>query len=150
MEITIEKGCIADRDAIVQFQVDMALESEGTVLDPATVTKGVETGLRCPEKGTYFVAKVDGIVVGSLFLTKEWSDWNNCDYWWIQSVYVLPDYRGKGVFRMLYKEVERRAVEAGSTCLRLYVDKTNERAKATYRKLGMDECHYLMYEETLR
>ena len=42
-----------------------------------------------------------------------------------------PEYRGKGAYRAMY------------------VDKTNYRAQQVYKKLGMDECHYLMYEEVL-
>lgn len=148
--MTIERGSIRDLDAIAQFQVDMALESEGTALDPETVRRGVEACLNDASKGTYFIARhEDGSVMGSLLVTTEWSDWNNCDYWWIQSVFVRPEFRHQGVFTSLYNEVRSLAKQAGSTCLRLYVDKTNARAQATYKKLGMGECHYLMYEENL-
>lgn len=151
MNWIIEKGTPEDTAVITGFQLDMAEESEGTLLDPETVNKGVHAGLSDPSKGIYFLAKTaDGTIAGSLFLTKEWSDWNNCSYWWIQSVYVRPDYRRMGVFSALYSEVRRQAQAEGSTCLRLYVDKTNEKAKECYRAQGMDECHYLMYEETFR
>lgn len=150
MNWTIEKGIPADAEIIAQFQVDMADESEGTSLDMDTVLKGVSAGLKDPSKGSYFLAKAeDGAIAGSLFLTKEWSDWNNCSYWWIQSVYVRPSYRRMGAFTALYSEVKKLAKEEGSTCLRLYVDRNNTKAKECYHKQGMDECHYLMYEELL-
>ena len=82
-------------------------------------------------------------------LTREWSDWTNRWYWWIQSVYVRPEYRGKGAYRAMYAKIKEMAGEAGVTQIRLYVDKTNYRAQEVYKKLGMDECHYLMYEEVL-
>ena len=100
-----------------------------------------------PYKGTYIVAKTEDATVGSLMLTREWSDWTNRWYWWIQSVYVTPEFRGKGVYRAMYTKVKELAKEAGVTQIRLYVDKTNFRAQKVYQKLGMDECHYLMYEE---
>ena len=84
-----------------------------------------------------------------MLVTKEWSDWNSCNYWWIQSVYVRPEFRGNGVFTALYQEVKRLAKESGSTSLRLYVDKDNEKAQYRYRKLGMEQSHYLMFEESL-
>lgn len=141
---------MADVPEIIRFQIDMALESEGTVLDAEKVRAGVEEGMANPAHGEYFTAwNEEGVLMGSLLVTKEWSDWNCCDYWWIQSVYVRPEYRGNKVFTALYCEVRRLAKASGSTCLRLYVDKTNVRAQATYKKLGMDECHYLMYEESL-
>lgn len=148
MDWKVGKGVPSDAAVIAQFQLDMALESEGTVLDKELIMKGVSAGLQDPAKGTYFLVKTpEGEIAGSLFLTKEWSDWNNCWYWWIQSVYVRPEYRLQGAFTFLYNAVRDLAKAEGSTCLRLYVDKGNVRAQACYKSQGMDECHYLMYEE---
>ena len=94
MNWRVEKGTMADAGTIAGFQVDMALESEGTVLDRHLILKGVSAGLSDPDKGTYYLVKTElGETAGSLFLTKEWSDWNNCWYWWIQSVFIKPEYR---------------------------------------------------------
>lgn len=147
---SINTGTAADIAAIAQFQVDMAMESEGTTLDIQRVTKGVAAAMEDPYKGTYIIAKTDEGAVGSLMLTREWSDWTNRWYWWIQSVYVTPEFRGKGVYRAMYNKVKELAREAGVTQIRLYVDKTNYRAQQVYQKLGMAECHYLMYEEEMK
>jgi len=150
MNWKIEKGIIDDAATIAQFQLDMALESEGTTLNAETVLAGVSAALKDASKGTYYLAKTEeGQIAGSLFLTKEWSDWNNCAYWWIQSVYVVPEHRRKGAFSALYSHVRNMATREGSTCLRLYVDKGNSSAQKCYQKQGMDECHYYMYEEEL-
>ncbi|MDO4510212.1 MAG: GNAT family N-acetyltransferase [Bacteroidales bacterium] len=146
----IKVGEAAEVEAIAQFQVDMAAESEGTVLHKATVLEGVRAVVEDEKKGKYFVAMADGACIGSLMLTMEWSDWNNGWYWWIQSVYVRPEYRRRGVFSALYQAVRQAARQAGVSQLRLYVDKTNERAQNTYQKLGMHESHYLMYEEEIK
>ena len=147
--INISVGTAADIGLIAQFQVDMALESEGTILDHERVLKGVTAAMEDQYKGTYIVAKAGDKAVGSLMLTREWSDWTNRWYWWIQSVYVTPDYRGKGVYRAMYDKVKELAKENGITQIRLYVDKTNYRAQQVYQKLGMSETHYLMYEEEI-
>ena len=146
----ITTGSAADIAAIAQFQVDMAMESEGTTLDIERVTKGVTAAMDDPYKGTYIIAKANDTAIGSLMLTREWSDWTNRWYWWIQSVYVTPEFRGKGVYRAMYDKVKELAQEAGVTQIRLYVDKTNYRAQQVYQKLGMAECHYLMYEEEMK
>lgn len=91
----------------------------------------------------------EGNALGSLLITREWSDWHCTWYWWIQSVYVRPEYRRQGVYRALYSKVKELALEAGSSCVRLYVDRTNQRGLATYQALGMHESHYLLYEEDL-
>ena len=145
----ISTGNQEDIQALVQFQVDMALESEGTALDRERVTKGISAVMEDQNKGIYLLARSDGKPIGSLMLTREWSDWTNRWYWWIQSVYVRPEYRGKGAYRAMYAKIKEMAHEQGVTQVRLYVDKTNYRAQQVYKKLGMDECHYLMYEEVL-
>ena len=147
---TISVGNENDTAAIAQFQVDMAQESEGTALDHELVLKGVAAAMADKYKGTYIVARVEGEAIGSLMLTREWSDWTNKWYWWIQSVYVKPEYRGKGAYRAMYQNIKEMAKEEGIAQIRLYVDKTNYPAQKVYQKLGMAECHYYMYEEVLK
>ena len=149
IDIIITKGQIEDIESIAQFQVDMAMESEGTQLDKDTVTKGVSAAMADENKGLYYIARVDGKAVGSLMLTREWSDWNNGWYWWIQSVYVAPDYRRQGVYKSMYNAVCTDAKQQNIAQVRLYVDKTNTRGQEVYSSLGMQESHYLIYETTL-
>ena len=150
MNWKVEKGTEADAGKIAEFQIDMALESEGAILDRDKILNGVRAGLSDPAKGTYYIVRTEsGETAGSLLVTKEWSDWNNCWYWWIQSVFVKPEYRRQGAFTYLYETVRAFAKQEGSTCLRLYVDRSNRKAQKCYKKQGMDECHYLMYEEDL-
>ena len=149
IDIIITKGQIEDIENIAQFQVDMAMESEGTQLDKDIVTKGVSAAMADENKGLYYIARVDGKAVGSLMLTREWSDWNNGWYWWIQSVYVAPDYRRQGVYKSMYQAVCTHAKQQNIAQVRLYVDKTNTRGQEVYSSLGMQESHYLIYETTL-
>lgn len=145
----IEKGNSADIEAIAHFQVEMAMESEGTSLSLERVTRGVTMAMNDEAKGQYIVARCEGKVVGSLMLTHEWSDWNCQWYWWIQSVYVEPLHRGKGVYRAMYERVKQMARNENVSQIRLYVDKTNNTAQHAYQHLGMTETHYLMYEEEI-
>ena len=100
-------------------------------------------------KGIYWVAKYEGRTIGSLMLTREWSDWNNEWYWWIQSVYVVPEYRKHGIYKAMYSTLKEVAKENNVSQIRLYVDKTNHPAQQVYQRLGMHESHYLMFEENL-
>lgn len=136
----------ADIEAIARFQVAMALESEGTKLCPATVRRGVETGIT-EGHAIYIVARnAEDAAIGSLMLTTEWSDWHCCQYYWIQSVYVRPEDRRRGAFSAMFAYAREAARRAGAAALRLYVDQNNSRAMAVYRALGMHESHYRMYE----
>ena len=143
----ITTGGVDDVRTIATFQIDMAMESEGALLSPERVQRGVHAVVEDPTKGIYLVARSAGTPVASLMITREWSDWNCAWYWWVQSVYVVPEHRGKGVYRAMYSKVKEMAVEHGVTQVRLYVDKTNVPAQKVYEKVGMAECHYIMYEE---
>ena len=148
-DINVIFGTLEDLDTIVQFQMDMAFESEGAILNKNSLEKGVGAALKDADRGRYLVAKVKEEVVGSLMLTREWSDWNNCWYLWVQSVYVLPTHRGKGIYTAMYQKVKDIAREEGIRQIRLYVDKDNTNAQRVYNQLGMAECHYLMFEEEI-
>ena len=132
------------------INIRMALETESLRLSPKTVAKGVRAILRDPSKGMYFLAESqDGgrEILGQLMVTMEWSDWRNGNFWWIQSVYVREEQRGKGVFRALYKHVRQLARKRDDVCgLRLYVEKNNRAAMRTYKRLGMKETYYRIYD----
>ena len=149
IDLTITRGKASDIDAIVRFQADMAMESEGTMLDMDRLTLGVSSAINDEQKGIYLVARANDTPIGSLMLTREWSDWNNQWYWWIQSVYVMPEYRKKGVYKAMYTTLKDMARENGVSQIRLYADRTNLAAQQVYKKLGMHESHYLMFEENI-
>jgi ribosomal protein S18 acetylase RimI-like enzyme len=122
-----------DAPALVEFNQAMALETEGKMLDTQILRGGVESVFHDDKKGFY-----------------EWSDWRDGWFWWIQSVYILPEYRGRGIYRLLYEFVKNRAEEVGDVCgFRLYVEKENTGAQGVYEKLGMEKTYYLMYEEMI-
>lgn len=144
----IRTGTLADVETIAEFNEAMAAETEDKSLDGETLRAGVRSMMEPPERGFYLVAEREGQVVGSLMITTEWSDWRNGTFWWVQSVYVRPDARRQGVYSELYAEVKRRAASTDDVCgVRLYVEKDNVPARATYETLGMTETAYRMYEE---
>lgn len=147
--ITIRNGQLRDQTAITNYNLQLAWETEHKRLDPYVVSAGVRAVLENPNRGTYFVAEVDGQIAGQLMITHEWSDWRNGDIWWIQSVFVHPDYRKHGIFKALYHHTRQSAVQAGAVMLRLYVEKDNQRAQQVYQNLGMVLSDYYLMEENL-
>src|SRR4051812_46718597 len=147
MSITIRSAREDDVATLVEFNAAMALETEHLTLDPQILSRGVRAGLADPAKARYFVAEIDDRIVGQLMLTLEWSDWRDGEIWWIQSVYVHPDFRRRGVFKALYRLAQRLARERGAVGLRLYVEKHNVAAQSTYASLGMRMSEYLVMEE---
>ncbi|GFZ90117.1 GNAT family N-acetyltransferase [Dyella caseinilytica] len=149
MSITIRLAERADVAAVAEWNAAMAWETEHKRLDPDVLTRGVSAVFDEPRRGFYLVAEHEGRAAGCLLVTYEWSDWRNGDLWWIQSVYVTPDARRSGVFRAMYADVTQRAKANGAVGLRLYVETENARAQRTYHELGMEQCHYFMYEQML-
>jgi GNAT superfamily N-acetyltransferase len=143
----VRKAVREEAQQITKFQIAMALETENIILDPGMVTLGVQAVFSDPARGSYFIAEEDGQVVASLLTTFEWSDWRNGTVLWIQSVYVLPEFRRKGTYKAMYGHI-RAMVEHNSNLkgIRLYADKSNLTAQKVYEKLGMTADHYQLYE----
>ncbi len=144
MSIEIRTANVSDIDFLVDCNAAMARETEHKTLDRDVLTRGTRAVFDDQRRGFYLVAEHAGTRAGCLLITYEWSDWRNGDWWWFQSVYVVPEARRHGVFRALYAEVERRARAAGAIGLRLYVERDNTRAARTYASLGMEEEAYRM------
>lgn len=141
------KAKFKELETIVDFQILMARETEALELDKEKLMAGVEAVFEDPGKGTYYVAVEGEEVIACLLITPEWSEWRNGTVWWIQSVYVIKEHRGKGIFKGLYQYI-KEMVEEDETLkgIRLYVETENKKAQAVYEKIGMNGEHYKLYE----
>ena len=145
--IEVRKADITDLDIIIANNIEMAQETENKTLDKSTISHGVEEVLHNPNLGWYYLAEIDRHNAGQLMITREWSDWRNGYFWWIQSVFVHKTHREKGVYNSLHKHVVARAKKMGVVGLRLYVDSKNKSAQKVYERLGVKNSHYLFYEK---
>ena len=151
MSINIRQANSDDAEFIAAGNAAMALETESKTLDLEVLLPGVRAVLADPRKGVYWIAEFDGAPAGQLMITWEWSDWRNCMMWWIQSVFVVSEFRRRGVYSALYTHIQtlgREDDECGG--IRLYVETENARAQQTYKALGMNLPGYLVMEEDLR
>ena len=146
--ILIRYATLQDADVIARFNSAMAMETENKQLPSKTVIDGVHTALSNKDYGFYLLAESDCNPAAQLMITKEWSDWRNGEFWWVQSVYVEKGFRGQGIYSQLYDKVKELAKEDGNVCgIRLYVDNDNSVAQNAYSKLGMTKTNYILYEE---
>ncbi|MEO6171750.1 MAG: GNAT family N-acetyltransferase [Arenimonas sp.] len=149
-EIVIRHAKPSDAQLLATWAQAMAMETEHKHLDFDTVFNGIQAGIADPKLARYFIAMSDETPAGTLMLTTEWSDWRNGDWWWIQSVYVHPDFRRQGVFQKMYQQVKGMAETTPNVCgLRLYVEHENTNAQKTYENLGMEDAGYRMMEVLL-
>jgi len=146
-KITIRHATLEDMAFIVESQVKMALETEGMILKKTTATHGVQAVFDDPLKGFYIVGESERSLCSCLMITPEWSDWRNNWVWWIQSVYVTPEMRNAGVFKLMYNYIKALVIQHDDVAgIRLYVDNTNTSAREVYKRIGMSDEHYRMFE----
>lgn len=146
-DIVIRRGTPQDAEIVAGFNSTMALETEGRPLPPQRVLAGVRRALEDETKGIYFIAERAAQPVGQMLVTREWSDWRDGWFWWIQSVYVASHARRGGVYRALHQHVDRLARELPDVRgLRLYVDAENTAAQRVYEQLGMTRTNYQLFE----
>ena len=150
--ISIREANRLDLECLVDFNAAMALETEGRDLDKDRLRAGTQSVLESPSRGVYVVGEVRGQnpksrIVGQLLITYEWSDWRNANFWWLQSVYVHPEWRNQAVFRCLYEYVLEQARSRSDVCgVRLYVEQDNTKAQAAYTRLGFGSTPYRILE----
>lgn len=149
--IRVREATDADIKLMARWAEAMAMETEDRQLEPAVVRRGIREAVKDPNRGSYFMAEIDGEPVGTLMLTYEWSDWRCGWWWWIQSVYIATAHRRKGVYRAMYAHVLALARSRDDVVgMRLYVERQNVNAQRTYEFLGMLDAGYRMYEVDLR
>lgn len=143
----VRPAALADLEALVRFSAAMARETEGRVLDEERLRQGTRVVLESGDRGFYLVAEGGSTVVGQLLITYEWSDWRNGVFWWVQSVYVEPSVRRRGVYRTLHEYVLQEALRRGDVCgVRLYVEQENAVAQAAYARMKMSPTGYRIFE----
>lgn len=139
----VRKANLKDLDHLIQFTAEEAHEAEGAIKVPDTLRRGVETALNNSEIATYWVlTDTDDEPIGSISIIKEWSDWNAGFYWWIQSMYLKPEYRGKGLMNHLLDAVKSALKRQSGLELRLYVHKNNKTAIKAYEKAQFRKSDY--------
>ncbi|MZG54125.1 MAG: GNAT family N-acetyltransferase [Nitrospinae bacterium] len=147
IKLIIREASASDITVLAQNNQALALETENLQLNSETILAGVSNALE-KEDCHYFVAELNGEVAGQTMITYEWSDWRNGVMWWIQSVYVRPEHRKKGLFRALFNHIESLARNDPEVkALRLYVMENNPSGKNTYKNLGMEDSGYIVYEK---
>jgi ribosomal protein S18 acetylase RimI-like enzyme len=147
---TIRDATRADIEALVAFTLQGAREAEGLAADPEAVRRGVSGAFADPPRARYWVVETsDHLVVAATSVVTEWSDFHGADYWWIQSLFILPEHRGSGLVERLLDHVAHAAAAAGALDLRLYAHESNERALRVYRRSAFLPAPYVIMKRAL-
>ena len=143
MEYVIRRAHLADLGQLVKFTLSEAKKAEGISLNQEQARKGIRAALEDESVALYWVIQDSPKeLIGNISIVKEWSNWKAGYYWWIQSLYIRPEHRGRGLMKRIIQTVREAAREARALDLRLYVHKNNQRAIGAYIKAGFIEADY--------
>lgn len=143
MKAQVRKATTKDLDYLTHFTAEEAKEAESIEKIPGTLRKGIKAALEDNSKSTYWViVDESNKPFGNISALKEWSDWNAGYYWWIQSMYISPKFRGKGFIILLVDEVKKEMEKENGLELRLYVHNSNKTAIRAYEKIGFEKTDY--------
>jgi GNAT superfamily N-acetyltransferase len=139
----VRRAELSDLEVLVSFAVQEAKEAEGIELSPENVHRGISAALANDSLGRFWVlTRENEEAIANVSIIREWSNWNGGYYWWIQSLFILPEFRGAGLMQNLINAVKNAAHREGAIDLRLYVHGKNERAIKAYNKAGFSESLY--------
>lgn len=143
MGCIVRRAKLTDLEKLVEFTLSEANEAEGLSKNSEMAREGIRAALGDDSVAIYWVLQdSDNEVVGNISVVKEWSNWNAGYYWWIQSLYIKPEHRGRGYMRKLIQTVKESARQYKGLDLRLYVHKNNKRAISAYLRTGFVDSDY--------
>src|SRR6516164_7140646 len=73
-----------DAELLAGFLIAEAREAEGREIAVERAKATVRVALAEPSLARYWIAQDNGVTLGAIEVTREWSDWNGAHYWWIQ------------------------------------------------------------------
>jgi len=154
--LTVRAGVLADAAAILALTLQLARETEdGLELNAEMVSAGVERGLtpaRTDEqKPRYWVVEADSAVCGFVAISPEWSDWWDCEYWWVTSLFVSAERRRGGGGTQLFAAMLTAAAGHKVQTVNLRVERENAAAQKFYARQGfLEDPVHLVYSFGLR
>jgi GNAT superfamily N-acetyltransferase len=141
--VLVRRAVLKDLADLVEFTTQEFLEAEGSTAIPATLEKGIGKALVDNSLALYWVLEDDqNRSIGSVSALQEWSDWHAACYWWIQSMYLRPEARGKGYMSLLLDAVKSEMQRQNGLQLRLYVEENNAVAIKAYEKANFVHSKY--------
>eukprot|EP00672_Neobodo_designis_P021063 CAMPEP_0174832738 /NCGR_PEP_ID=MMETSP1114-20130205/3829_1 /TAXON_ID=312471 /ORGANISM="Neobodo designis, Strain CCAP 1951/1" /LENGTH=404 /DNA_ID=CAMNT_0016066603 /DNA_START=65 /DNA_END=1279 /DNA_ORIENTATION=- len=86
-------------------------------------------------------------IIGFMTAGVQWSEWEGGFVHYVFSTFIAEPYRGRGVFGQLFRFVKKYVLaDRLSVGMRLYVERENDRAQETYKRLGMEIEDFVMFK----
>jgi GNAT superfamily N-acetyltransferase len=92
--------------------------------------------IREPRLGFVMLARVDGAVVGVAYVSHQWTLEYGGLTAWLEELYVIPEWRNRGVGRRLLRGVIEHATRIGCAAVDLEVEREHRRSEHLYERMG--------------
>ena len=110
------------------------------VIPDSHIEKTADAVLTGTPFAAIYMLEADGQLVGYSLLALTWSQEGGGDTVWIEELYILPQFRGKGYGTAFFRELRERYPDA--VRFRLEVEPDNDGAKALYGRMGYEPLNY--------
>lgn len=97
--------------------------------------------MRSEDYAVCYVFELDGQIAGYSLLAKTYSQEAGGTVMWIEEIYVLPKFRGRGIGREFFSFILKNRPE-NIKRFRLEVERENEGAVRLYKSFGFDFLGY--------
>ena len=121
-------------------------DSEGESITEAKVDATIDKFSNVPGRGKIVIFQKEDNIIGYSLLVFYWSNEYGGEILFIDELYVLPEFRKRGVSTGFIKYLEKEYSESAKI-IQLEITPTNENAKRLYSNLGFERCkntHYLL------
>ena len=132
-----------DRDTFLRLS-EMFYSSEAVMhsIPSRSHADTFEELMRSEEYADAFLLESDGIPVGFALTAKTWSREAGGKVLWLEELFILGEYRSKGLGREYFSFIEEYARSNGFMRIRLEVEPSNTRARSLYERLGYIPLEY--------
>ena len=89
-----------------------------------------------PPRAWALFAELDGKPVGFALWFYNFSTFAAKPGLYVEDVFVAPEHRGRGIGRMIFRHLARRALDEGCACMQWWVLNWNAPAIGFYRSIG--------------
>lgn len=137
--VLIERASLSDQGSLFELVQKQFVEHE-IEYSHEVLLAAIEGILKDKSLGLFLTAReAQGLLVGFAAISFAWTLEHGGKSAWLDELYVLPEYREKGLGSLLMDRVFSEAKKEGCLVIDLEVEEDHRRAERLYRRQGFEK-----------